>query len=94
MMTDDGGELPGVSCPLPTVDRSFDSKLDTESLSCLLLLSASTSSTMASVSFMFALRLAHRDCKSECKRKISPLTVRRSLTPRSIMDKTRSIAGP
>lgn len=94
MITDDGGELPGVSWPLPTVERSLDSKLETESLSCRLLLSAKTSSTMASVSDMLALRLDHLDCRSECSRKTSPLTVRRSLTPRSMMDRTRSIAGP
>jgi hypothetical protein len=34
MMTEDAGELPGVSFTLPTVDLSFDIKLDIESLSC------------------------------------------------------------
>ena len=32
--TDEGGELPGVSLPLATVDISFESMLETESLSC------------------------------------------------------------
>lgn len=34
IITEDGGELPGVSLPLPIVDLSIDSILETESRSC------------------------------------------------------------
>lgn len=38
-MTEEAGELPGVSYKLPTVERSFESILETESLSCWFFLS-------------------------------------------------------
>lgn len=94
MTTEDGGELPGVSRPLATVDLSFETMLEMESLSCWLGFSAKISSTIESVSFMLFRTSAHRDCISVCNLRISPLTVSRSLTPRSTMDSTRSIAGP
>lgn len=40
MITDEGGELPGVSMPLPLVDLSLESMLEMESRSCWLFLSA------------------------------------------------------
>ena len=41
MITEEGGELCGVSIPLATVDdMSFDNMLETESRSCCALLSA------------------------------------------------------
>lgn len=52
MMTEEGGELPGVSSPLPMVERSLDSKLEMESLSCWPFLSDWMSSSMTSVSLI------------------------------------------
>lgn len=40
MMTDEGGELPGVLIPLPKLDWSFDNMLEMESRRCWLLRSA------------------------------------------------------
>jgi hypothetical protein len=34
MITDEGGDVPGVSWALPVVDLSLDSMLETESRSC------------------------------------------------------------
>jgi hypothetical protein len=59
MMTEDGGELWGVSFPLAIVDMSFDSMLETESRSCCSLLSAWSSSTQASMSAMDSFSSSH-----------------------------------
>ena len=64
MMTEDGGELPGVSRPLAMVDLSFDSILETESLSCWLFQSICISSTTPSISAVCFFNDSHRACKS------------------------------
>lgn len=95
IITDDAGELPGVSLlKLPMVERSFETMLEIESLSCWFLWSACSSSSVASSSFIWSFSASHFCCMSECNLNISPLTVRRSLTPFSIIDNTLSMAGP
>lgn len=62
MITDDGGELPGVSFPLATVDLSLDNMLETLSRSCWpLRLPDCKSSTRASVSRICYFRASHFD---------------------------------
>lgn len=62
IITDDGGELPGVSCPLPIVDRSLDSMLETLSRSCWLpCLPDCRSSTVASTSRICSFKSSHFD---------------------------------
>lgn len=94
IMTEEGGELCGVSMPLPVVDLSFESMLEMESRSCCPLLSCWMSSTRTSSSAIRSLSSCHFACISVCKRMISPLTVKRSFTPLSMIDSTLSIAGP
>ena len=94
MTTEDAGELPGVPIMLPKVDLSFETMLEIESRSCWFFLSVCASSILTSSSSIISLRLSHFFCISKCSLRISPLTVRRSLTPFSMIERTRSIAGP
>ena len=93
--TEDAGELPGVLMTLPALvpDLSIETMLDMESRSCWCLFIC-ISSRARSMSFISTLILSHRALVSNCNRRISPFTVKRSVTPFSIMDKTLSIAGP
>lgn len=87
------GELPGVSSKLPALDRSLEMTVDTESrrLSPFSLLSSSTTTSTSAISLC---KDVQRCFISLCSRKISPLTVSLSRTPRSMMARTRSMAGP
>src|SRR3569833_4732465 len=49
MMTDEGGELWGVSFPLPMVDRSLESMLEMESRSCWPFVSGCSCSSVRSI---------------------------------------------
>jgi hypothetical protein len=89
------GELPGVSTKLLAIDLSLDMTVETESRSCFSrLLSEFISSRLASISRISPCKAAHLRFMSLCIRRISPLTVSLSCTPRSMMARTRSIAGP
>jgi len=88
------GELPGVSTRLLAIERSLDMTVDTESLSCFSRFSPPMSSSTRSMSRISFCSAPHLRFMSLCKRKISPLTVSLSSTPRSTMANTLSIAGP
>lgn len=92
MMTEDAGELPGVAMALPVAGLSIVMILEMESRSCWLLLMG-VSSSNPSITFMLALSASTLDFMSESNVRISPLTVRRSLTPFWMIDNTRSMAG-
>lgn len=94
------GELPGVSTPNELAsDRSLLMTVETESLRFLSRASACArssliSSSMTSTSFISACSRVQRRFISLCNRKISPFAVSRSVTPRSMIARTRSMAGP
>jgi hypothetical protein len=92
IMTEDAGELPGVSAVLPVAGLSTVIMLDTESRNCWLLLILASSST-ESITFMLAFRASTFVLMSASKLTISPFTVSLSLIPFCIMDMTLSTAG-
>ena len=92
MTTDEAGELPGESMPLPVAGLSVVTMVEIESRMCWLR-ERLTSSSEASITRMLALSASMRDVMSESSRIVSPLTVRRSWTPFSMMVSTRSMAG-
>lgn len=62
MITEDGGELPGVSWPLAVVDRSLESMLEMLSRSCWPpYLPDCSSSTVASISLICSFKMSHLD---------------------------------
>lgn len=92
MMTEDAGELPGVSTALPVAGLSIVIMLDIESRNCWLALRLRSSSN-PSMTFMLALRASSLDSMSESNLRTSPFTVSLSLTPFCMIETTLSIAG-
>lgn len=92
MITDDAGELPGVSITLPVAGLSIVTILEMESRNCWPL-TICKSSKDASITRRLALSASFRDVISDNSRKTSPLTVKRSFTPFWMMVITRSMAG-
>ena len=80
MTTDDAGELPGVSMALPVAGLSTVRMLEIESRSWWPLVMCRSSSDV-SITLVLALRASVRDVMSDSRRRISPLTVNRSLIP-------------
>jgi hypothetical protein len=93
-LTDDADELLGVSMKLLVIECSDETMVLTESRSCWFLISRFTPSRRESSSRISAWMLAHFLFISDCRPRISPLTVRRSSTPRSMIASTLSIAVP
>lgn len=91
-MTEDAGELPGVSMALPVAGLSIVMMLDIESRSCWLAVRLRSSRT-ESITFKLALSASSRDSMSDSNRRISPFTVSLSLTPFCMIETTLSIAG-
>lgn len=91
-MTDDAGELPGVSGTLLVAGLSNVMILERESRSCWVF-TKFLSSSESSMTLMLALSALVRDCISAKSLKVSPFTVSRSLTPFWTIVTTRSIAG-
>lgn len=92
-ITDEAGELPGVSDTLFVAGLSMVTMLEMESRSCCWVFAKSTSSSDSSMTLMLALSAFTRDFISASSRSVSPLTVNRSLTPFCTIETTRSIAG-
>ena len=93
-ITEEAGELPGVSAAVvPEIDLSIESTLEMESRNWESGLPFNSSRAL-SIARMLAVRFCALADMSLCSRRISPLTVRRSLRPFRIIARTRSIAGP
>lgn len=88
-LMEDAEELLGVSTRLLAIDCSEDNIVLIESRSCWFLRLTFMSSKVESSWRMSIWRLDHRRFMSDCRPRISPLTVRRSMAPRSTMAKTR-----
>lgn len=91
-ITDEAGELPGVSATLPVAGLSMVTMLEIESRSCWFL-EILMSSSDESITLMLAFSASVLDNMSERSPEIAPFIVSRSLTPFWMMETTRSIAG-
>ena len=92
-MTDEAGELLGVSGTLLVAGLSIVTILEMESRSCCWVLTKLLSSSDSSMTLMLALSALVRDFISAKSLNVSPFTVNRSLTPFWTIVTTRSIAG-
>ena len=92
-ITDEAGELPGVSDTLLVAGLSMVTILEMESRSCCWVFAKSTSSRDSSMTLILAFSAFVRDFISASSLSVSPLTVNRSLTPFCTIVTTRSRAG-